>query len=166
MDGYCRKAADDLGYPVLCPRVVPTLIDIVPCRGPAPEEELWGEYCLDYVLDILFEGPRDYRGPFATRPRAGHLAIWTIASTSGMYQGGLYGCPEGGEQQEPAQLDGHTGYWWTCPAGGNLNSGHVAFQWSANGVVSGVSAHGFTPVNRALVRTLLDQLVLLSPRAR
>jgi hypothetical protein len=40
MDGYCRKAADDLGYPVLCPRMLPHLIDIIPCRGTAPEEEV------------------------------------------------------------------------------------------------------------------------------
>jgi hypothetical protein len=31
MDSYCHKAADDLGYPVLCPVKLPPLFDIVPC---------------------------------------------------------------------------------------------------------------------------------------
>jgi hypothetical protein len=167
MDGYCHKAANDLGYAVLCPLKLPSLIDIVPCRGPAPEEELWGKFCFDYVLDMLFNGPPGYQGPFPANRTAGHLALWTIAPSSDMYQGGLFGCPGGGRKQ-PGRLRGHSGYWWVCPAtggGANLNSGHVAFQWSAGGLIYGLSVHGITDVNREIVRTLVDQLDLVGPRS-
>ncbi len=168
MDGYCQKTADDLGYAVLCPRKLPRLIDIVPCRGPAPKEELWGKYCFDYVLDALFKGPPGYHGPFGTNLRAGHLAIWTIAPSSDMYQGGLFACPGGGRKQSGGRLGRHSGYWWACPAtsgGANLNSGHVAFQWSAGGLIYGLSVHGITDVNRQIVRELFDQLDLVGPRS-
>jgi hypothetical protein len=161
MEGYCRKAADDLGYPVLCPLKLPPLLDVVPCRGPAPEEELRGEYCFDYVLDVLFRGPPAYRGPFGGKSRrTGHLAIWTIASTSDLHPDGLYGCPGGGRKQ--------SAHWWTCPengGGANLNSGHVAFQWSVDGLLYGLSVHGVSGINRQLVRELLDQLHLVGPRS-
>lgn len=166
MAGYCRKAADDLRYAVLCPVRLPSPIDIVPCRGPAPKDELWGKYCFDYVLDSLFRGPPGYRGPFsATNPRAGHLAIWTIAPSSDMYSGGLFGCPGGGLRRESARLRGHSGHWWACPATrvADLNSGHVAFQWFANGVIYGLSVHGTSRVDRRIVRELLDDLDLVGP---
>jgi hypothetical protein len=163
MNPYCRKAAADLGYAVLCPRRLPRTLDIIPCEGPAPEEELWGEYCFDYVLDILFTGPPGYRGPFAANRRVGHLAIWTIGPESDFYPDGLFGCPGGGASGEQGRLLGNAGSWWTCPQGGNLNSGHVAFQWSANDVVYGVSVHGITAVNRGVVGELLGRVALVGP---
>jgi hypothetical protein len=166
MGPYCRKAAADLGYAVLCPRQLPHPIDIVPCRGPAPAEELWGEYCFDYALDVLFTGPPGYRGPFAPNRRTGHLAIWTIAPESDFYPDGLYACPGGGTSEEPGRLLGRAGSWWTCPAGksANLNSGHVAFQWTApNDVVYGLSVHGVSGVNRAIVGELLRRVALVGP---
>lgn len=169
MDGYCHRAADDLGYAVLCPVRLPPRYDLIPCRGPTPKNELWGRYCFDYVLDSVFKGPRDYHGPFsATNPRAGHLAIWTIAPTSDMYEGGLFGCPGGGLRKESARLRGHSGHWWTCRAtrAADLNSGHVAFQWFADGVIYGVSVHGITDVNRRIVRELLDNLDLVGPQSQ
>lgn len=169
MEGYCHKAADDLGYAVLCPMRLPSWYDIVPCRGPTPENELWGKYCFDYVLDSVFKGPPDYHGPFsATNPRAGHLAIWTIAPTSEMYEGGLLGCPGGGRRKESARLRGHAGHWWDCPASrvGDLNSGHVAFQWSAGGVIYGLSLHGINQIDRRIVRELLDNLDLVGPQSQ
>jgi hypothetical protein len=110
MEGYCHKAADDLGYGVLCPVRLPSLYDIVPCKGPAPKEEPWGKYCLDYVLDSVSRGRRLPRPIQRYEPRAGHLAIWTIAPTSDMYQGGLFGCPGGGLRKESARLRGHSVY--------------------------------------------------------
>ena len=168
MEGYCHKAANDLGYAVLCPVLLPSRYDLIPCRGPTPKNELWGKYCFDYVLDSVFKGPPGYQGPFAANRRAGHLAIWTIAPTSDMYQRGLFGCPGEGLRQEPARLGGHSGHWWACPAtrAADLNSGHVAFQWSAGGVIYGLSVHGITNVNRRIVRELLDQLDLVGPQSQ
>jgi hypothetical protein len=167
MDAYCHKAADDLGYAVLCPRKLPSLIDIIPCKGPAPEEELWGRYCYDYVLDILFEGPPGYAGPFRTNQPTGHLAIWTIAPGSDMYQGGLFACPGGGRREQPVNLGKHSGHWWACPMTGtaNLNSGHVAVQWSAGGLIYGISVHGSTDADTQIIRAVFDQLDLIGPRS-
>jgi hypothetical protein len=82
-----------------------------------------------------------------------------------MYEGGLFGCPGGGLRGSPAGLLEHAGNWWSCAASraADLNSGHVAFQWSANGVIYGVSVHGNTHVNRRIVRELLDNLELVGP---
>jgi hypothetical protein len=111
------------------------------------------------VLDILFTGPPGYRGPLGGKGgRSGHLAIWTIAPTSDFYQDGLFGCPGGGQKQH--------GHWWVCPAtSANLNSGHVAFQWSVDNVVYALSVHGDAEINRQIVRELLDQLRLVGPRS-
>ena len=167
MEGYCHKAADDLGYAVLCPVRLPRWYDLLPCRGPAPKNELWGKYCFDYVLDSVFKGPPGYHGPFAANRRTGHLAIWTIAPSSDMYRGGLFGCPEGGLRQAPVRLRAHSGHWWACPATrvANLNSGHVAFQWFAHGLIYGLSVHGITGLNRRIVRELLDNLDLVGPQS-
>lgn len=155
---YCRKAAADLGYAVLCPRRLPHPIGVIPCRGPAPEEELWGEYCFDYVLDVLFRGPRGYRGPFRADRRTGHLALWTIGPESDFYPDGLFACPGGGRRGPTDRLAGHKGFWWTCSAGeaANLNSGHVAFQWAAGDLVYGASIHGSRETDRELVRRLVE----------
>jgi len=165
MDGYCQKAADDLGYAVLCPRRLPRMLDIIPCRGPAPAEELWGKYCFDYVLDGLFTGPPRYKGPFATNRSTGHLAFWTIGPRSDFYPDGLFACPGGGRREDPELLAGHPGYWWTCreTKAANVNSGHVAFQWSMGDVVLGTSVHGMTAENRKLVRELLFESERVSP---
>jgi hypothetical protein len=170
MAGYCQKAADDLGYAVLCPVRLPSMIDIVPCRGPTPRNELWGKYCFDYVIDSLFWGPPRYHGPFSANRRVGHLAIWTIAPSSDMYRGdrgGLFGCPGGGRRKESTRLRGHSGHWWACPASraADLNSGHVAFQWFAGGRIYGVSVHGNSQINRRIVRELLDHLDLVGPQS-
>jgi hypothetical protein len=114
MGGYCHKAADDLGYAVLCPRRLPRVLDIIPCRGPAPAEKLWGKYCFDYVLDSLFSGPPGYHGPFATNRRTGHLALWTIGPKSDFNPDGLFACPGGGRREGPELVAGHSGYWWAC----------------------------------------------------
>jgi hypothetical protein len=166
MDGYCHKATDDLRYAVLCPRRLPRVLDIIPCRGPAPAEELWGKYCFDFVLDALFTGPPGYEGPFATNRRTGHLAVWAIGADSDFYpDDGLFACPGGGRREEPELIAGHSGYWWTCPEtkAANVNSGHVAFQWSMGDVVLGTSVHGMTAENRKLVRELLFESELVSP---
>jgi hypothetical protein len=167
MAGYCKKAAADLGYPVLCPSRLPRMVDIVPCRGPAPENELWGRYCSDYVLDSLFRGPPGYRGPFGANRRVGHLALWSIARTSGMFGGGLFGCPGGGRRIRSARLRGHSGTWWACPAGSaaNLNSGHLAFQWVSDDVIYGLSVHGINAASRDVVRTLADHVDLVGPKS-
>src|SRR5262245_15604107 len=167
MEAYCHKAADDLGYPVLCPRALPPLIDIVPCRGPAPAEVLWGKYCSDYVLDALFRGPPGYEG-FGVRT-VGHLAIWTISTSSGMWHGGFFGCPSTPIRGPFDDISGHKGLWWACPmtsAGANLNSGHVGFEWISADVVYGVSLHGITDVNRRIVRELVaGRLDLVGPES-
>jgi hypothetical protein len=164
MNGYCHKAADDLGYAVLCPRRLPNLIDIVPCKGPAPREELWGRYCYEYVLAALFRGPPGYRGPFGGR-RTGHLALWVIAPGSDFYPRGLFGCPGEGTRQQAERIAGHDGYWWACPhsATANVNSGHIAFQWTSDEIVYGLSVHGITEQNREIVRELAAQLDLVEP---
>jgi hypothetical protein len=166
MAGYCRKAANDLGFPVLCPGKLPRLVEIIPCRGPAPEEKLWGKHCFDYVLDVLFAGPPGYPGLFqGPGRRTGHLAIWTIGPESDLYPDGLFACPSGSQMGRPDQLGAHEGSWWTCPPGeaANLNTGHVAFQWVENGVVYGLSVHGDASVNEPIVRGVFEQLSLVGP---
>ena len=164
MAGYCHKAANDLGYPVLCPQALPPLVDIVPCRGPAPAEVLWGRYCVDYVLDALFRGPPGYQGPFGNS--VGHLALWTVSTSSDFWHGGFFGCPGGGQRRKPERIDEHEGYWWSCPAtsgGANLNSGHIGFQWLVGNLVSGMSVHGLTEVNQQMVRELLGRVEEVRP---
>ena len=165
MDAYCHKAADDLGYAVICPRRLPRVLDVIPCRGPAPAEELWGKYCFDHVLDSLFSGPPGYHGPFATNRRTGHLALWTIGPQSDFYPAGLFACPGGGRREDAELVAGHSGQWWSCTetAVANVNSGHIAFQWSVDGVVFGASVHGITAQNKELVRELLFQSELVLP---
>jgi hypothetical protein len=155
---YCGKAVADLGYGVLCPRRLPHPIEIIPCVGPSPEEELWGEYCFDFVLDVLFRGPPGYQGSLAPNARTGHLAIWTIGPESDFYPDGLFACPGGGRRGRPDRLAGYDGAWWTCPAdaAANLNSGHVAFQWAAGQIVHGASVHGSRESDRELVRRLVE----------
>jgi hypothetical protein len=168
MAGYCQTAADDLGYAVLCPRKLPRPLTIIPCSGPPPEKPRWGKYCFDYVLDVLFTGPPGYRGPFPANRRTGHLAIWTIGPGSDFFPDGLLACPGGGITEEPGRLLGHAGSWWSCPTGNgaNLNSGHVAFQWtSRRDVVYGLSVHGVTQVNREIVGGLLRRVALVGPGA-
>lgn len=170
MSGYCQKAAEDLGYAVLCPRRLPTLIDIIPCKGPVPRQGkagLWGKYCYDWVLDGLFRGPPGYRGLSGTNPRVGHWALWTIAPSSDFYpRRGLFACPDGGMRKQPGHLGGHAGYWWECPVtrAANVNSGHIAFQWSEDGLIYGLSVHRISAVNRLLVRRLFDHFDLVGPR--
>ena len=169
MDGYCHKAADVLGYPVVCPRRFPPPLTVIPCGGPDPEAERWTEHCHDYVLDVIFKGPPGYRGPFRAAPRTGHLALWAIGPGSDFYrEGQLFGCPGGGGRGQPDRVAGHSGSWWECPAtpaGANLNSGHVAFQWRAGRVYYGLSLHRISEVNRQFVRVLLQQVDLVEPRA-
>lgn len=94
MAGYCRKAANDLGYAVLCPRKLPRLIVHRRVQRARSEGGVVGQVLLRLRPDILFRGPPGYHGPFSSNPSAGHLAIWTIAPTSAMYHGGLFAAPE------------------------------------------------------------------------
>jgi hypothetical protein len=168
IDRYCHEAADDLGYPVICPRRLPRPLTIISCEGPDPKSPRWTDHCFDYVLDVLFRGAPGYRGPFWTAPRTGHLAVWAIGPHSQFNRGGqLVGCPGGGRRAQPERLLGNSGFWWECPtspAGANLNSGHVAFQWRAGGVVYGLSLHRISEVNRQFVRVLLEHADLVLPR--
>ena len=160
---YCRKAADDLRHAVLCPRKLPPPVHVSPCRGPAPEEELWGRHCSVYVLDVLFEGPPGYRGPFSGR--TGHLALWSVASR-GPTDGRPFACPAGARREGAARLSGRYGSWWACPAAGaDLNSGHIAFHWRQDRALHGISTHGATDVDREIVRAVVDELELVSPAA-
>jgi hypothetical protein len=79
----------------------------------------------------------------------------------------LFGCPEGGRRKESARLRGHAGHWLACPATRvtDLNSGHVAFQWLADGLIYGLSVHGITEVNRKIVGELLDNLDLVGAQS-
>jgi hypothetical protein len=50
-------------------------------------------------------------------------------------------------------------------AAANVNSGHIAFQWSIGDVVLGASVHGITARNKELVRELLFRAELVGPGA-
>ena len=106
MDAYCHKAADDLGYAVLCPRRLPRVLDIIPCRGPAPAEELWGKYCFDYVLDSLFSGPP---GTTARLPRTGAQVTWRFGRSGQRATSipmGSSPAPAGGDARAPRSSQG------------------------------------------------------------
>jgi hypothetical protein len=51
----------------------------------------------------------------------------------------------------------------SCDPRGELEQRHVAFQWFADGVIYGVSVHGISPINRRIIRELLDHLELADP---
>jgi hypothetical protein len=45
------------------------------------------------------------------------------------------------------------------------DSGHVAFQWTSDEIIYGLSVHGITEKNREIVRELAAQFDLVDPRA-
>ena len=104
----------------------------------------------------------------ARLPRIGVQVTWRFgrSAKSDFYPEGLFACPGGGRREGAELVAEHSGYWWACPetAAANVNSGHIAFQWSMGDVVLGASVHGITAQNRKLVRELLFQSELVGPR--
>jgi hypothetical protein len=157
---YCQDAADRLDRPILCPSLLPS-------DPYFPENQLC-RVCLRqgyFAIDEVFQGPPSYVGMPAADGSAsdvGHLDIWSTPSET-LDTVGL-GCTKG-RPSETIDLNGTTARWIACPAGRNppQDSGHIVLQWSDAGIVSAVSMHTDTPVNRSLVLFIAEHLVLVEP---
>lgn len=57
-----------------------------------------------------------------------------------------------------ATFRGHPAEWLDCPAGSDNDGGHVLFEWHVGREIYGVSAHGHTALNRALVQYVASHL--------
>jgi hypothetical protein len=143
----CAHAARILRVAIPCPGLVPLgwspEAACAPCNGV-------------FVLDGTFApAPVGYVGVSAG---SGHLNIWAIPSPSMVDL-----CPGGGPDGSVA-LFGTEARWVVCPQGSEgEDAGHIDLQWSAGGVRYGVSLHGHTAVNRALVLSIGRSVHMIGP---
>lgn len=144
----CRRAARHADLTVLCPRLVPGAGDEVFCSA--------GASCIApgvFVLEGSFAGPPGYVG---AAPGQGHL--WVIAYTrrSGSWPRDTL---TGGTSTGRTTARGRPAVWISFPPGSDLNSGHIALRWRADGTTYAVSLHGHTSLNRRLVLAIARDLV-------
>jgi hypothetical protein len=160
----CERAADQLGFAVPCPELLPTA-----ASGTAPPELCEGRRsCSGEVVftvnDDGFLVPPGYLG-VAKQPQ-GHLVIMAAPHrpTVPRQPNDVLGC----YSDHPfarATVHGTRAVLLRCPTGSALNSGHTLVLWSQRGVDMAVSLHGWSKLNQRLVLLLAAHAHLSSPRS-
>ncbi len=149
---YCKRAAQRFKRTILCPRLLPASLTPGTCEGPG---------CFfrgRFIIDGNFPAPSNYVG---LGRGGGHLSIWSGPAV--LLREGDLGCPWA-RARTPVTFSGRRAEWIACPTGSAVNSGHVILQWQQQGVVTGVSLHGHTALNKRLVITIAANLQPVSPR--
>jgi hypothetical protein len=161
VERYCRLAAARTTMAIPCPTIAPVVAHPrshwVRCRGLGDQLEGAGCSRQMFVLEEHFKGPSDYAGisgrhgplPF------GHLAVWAARGNAA----GDQPCASP-HVLGTARISTVSGRWYVCRAGG-LNAGHIAFVWTADHVVYGVSLHRNSEVNRHLVERIVATLSII-----
>ena len=160
----CQHAADQLGFVVPCPALLPTT-----APGTAPPELCQGRTsCSGEQVFIVNDGgflvPPGYLG--VEQQPQGHLVIMATPRRPNDPRppNEVLGC----YAEHPvatATVHGTRAALLRCPTGSALNSGHTLVRWSQRGVDMAVSLHGWSELNQRLVLLLAAHAHLLSPRS-
>lgn len=151
----CRRARGLLRYPIYCPTRLPaTWQPAGSCPARSAGDRRRG--CRVFKLVGYFDAPPEYVG---SEPNEGHVNFWAMPTAERLIYGG--GCPDASPTRR-LRFRGHPGAFSRCPEGSSLDSGHLVLEWSEGAISYGVSAHGFTDVNRRLVVYLATHLKRLA----
>jgi hypothetical protein len=160
----CQRAADQLGFVVPCPRLLPTA-----APGTAPPELCEGRpSCSGEVVFIVndsgFLVPPGYLG--VEQQALGHLVIMAAPHRPDVPRppNDALGC-YADHPFARATVHGTRAVLLRCPTGSALNSGHTLVLWSQRGVDMAVSLHGWNELNQQLVTLLAARAYLTSPRS-
>lgn len=160
----CQHAADQLGFVVACPALLPTT-----APGTAPPESCGGRApCSGERVFIVNDGgflvPPGYFG--VEKQAQGHLVIMAAPrrATDPRPPSDVLGC-YADHGVATATVHGTQAVLLDCPTGSALNSGHTLVRWSQRGVDMAVSLHGWSELNQRLVLLLAAHTDLMSPRS-
>lgn len=142
----CLRAARRLHVVIYCPTLVPpkwgTRMQV--CAGCNGTFSSTGS----------FHGPHGYVGT-RDSPGWGHFTMW--AAPHRLINQGYVGCTDG-KRLSQETIDGRRTRLISCPAGSELDSGHVLVEWSDQGWIYALSLHGNTPTNRRLLRVMAEHI--------
>ena len=160
----CQRAADQLGFVVPCPELLPTA-----APGTSPPELCEGRTsCSGEVVFIVNDGgflvPPGYLG--VEKHAQGHLVLMATPRRPGEPRppNDVLGCYVD-HPVAKATVHGSRAALLRCPTGSALNSGHTLVLWSQRGVDMAVSLHGWSELNQQLVLLLAAHAQLTSPRS-
>jgi hypothetical protein len=149
----CQHAADQLGFVVPCPELLPTA-----APGTAPPELCEGRASCSgepafTVNDGGFLVPPGYLG--VEQQPQGHLVIEAAPRRPDDPRppDDALGC-YADHPVARATVHGTRAVLLRCPTGTALNSGHTLVRWSQRGVDMAVSLHGWSELNQRLVLLL------------
>jgi hypothetical protein len=149
----CQHAADQLGFVVPCPELLPTA-----APGTAPPELCQGQgSCSGEQVFIINDGgflvPPGYLG--VEKQPQGHLAVMAAPRRpkDPRPPNDVLGC-YADHPVARATVHGTRAMLLRCPTGSALNSGHTLVLWSQHGVDMAVSLHGWSELNQRLVLLL------------
>lgn len=158
----CQRAADQLGFVVPCPGLLPTA-----ASGTAPPELCQGRgSCAGEVVFVVNDGgflvPAGYLG--VEKQAQGHLVIEAMPRPPDDPRppSDRLGC-YADHPFARATVHGTRAMLLRCPTGSALNSGHTLVLWFQEGVDMAVSLHGWSELNQRLVLLLAAHTHLTSP---
>jgi hypothetical protein len=160
----CQHAADQLGFVVPCPELLPTA-----APGTAPPELCEGRTsCSGEQVFIVNDGgflvPPGYLG--VEQQPQGHLVIEAAPRRANDPRppNDVLGC-YADHPVARATVHGTRAVLLRCPTGSALNSGHTLVRWSQRGVDMAVSLHGWSELNQRLVLLLAAHARPIPPRS-
>ena len=160
----CQRAADQLGFVVPCPELLPTA-----ASGTAPPQLCEGRMsCSGEQVFIINDGgflvPPGYLG--VEKQSQGHLVVMAIPRrlNDPRPPNDRLGC-YADHQVARSTVHGTQAVLLRCPTGSALNSGHTLVRWSQGGVDMAVSLHGWSELNQRLVLLLAAHARPMPPRS-
>ena len=155
----CRRAAEQLGFAVPCPELLP-----VPMAGPPPSRLCQeADACRQGALWLPVEGfavPPGFTGVPGSLGALTILAAKDPASAEGM----AAWCPNQRPIAAPA-LGGRPAVLAACPAGfQGWSADSVLLRWSRRGTSITLGLRGPSEANRRLLLALAGRLPMVSPR--
>jgi hypothetical protein len=155
----CRQAAEQLGFALPCPMVLPAAAPGAPppklCQRPLP----CGDSRAGFLLETTgFEVPSGYVGAYAAP--AARLAVaaarWQMASAVACV---------GERPLGPVRVRGTRGGLFQCPPDSGPHRGGILLRWRERGTVMALSVTGRSDLHRQVVLALATHLEVV-PRRR
>jgi hypothetical protein len=160
----CQRAADQLGFVVPCPELLPAA-----ASGTEPPELCQGRTsCSGEQVFIVNDGgflvPPGYLG--VEKQSQGHLVVMATPRRSNDPRppNDRLGCYADHRVARSTVHDTQA-VLLRCPTGSALNSGHTLVRWSQGGVDMAVSLHGWSELNQRLVLLLAAHTRPIPPRS-